>query len=198
MIFEGNGYSDEWLIEAKKRGLSNIDDTPTSLGAFIEKPNIEMFSKLGVLSQREMEARYEIRMETYTKKIQIESRVLGDLAINHIIPTAIRYQNILIENVRGMRELLDAGEFNRQAGLQLETLKRISHHISNINEKVKLMTNTRKKANKITDIVEQTYTYSLKVKPFLDDIRTHIDKLELIVDDELWVLPKYREMLFIS
>ena len=197
-IFEGNGYSNEWLVEAKKRGLSNIGDTPTALGAFIEKSNMEMFSKLGVLSQREMEARYEIRMETYMKKIQIESRVLGDLAINHIIPTAIRYQNILIENVRGMRDLLDAGEFNRQAGLQLETLKRISSHISNINEKVKLMTNTRKEVNKTTDIVEKTYAYSLKVKPFLNDIRIHIDKLELIVDDELWVLPKYREMLFIS
>ncbi len=198
VIFEGNGYSDEWLIEAEKRGLSNIGDTPTALEAFIEKSNIEMFSKLGVLSKREIEARYEIRMETYMKKIQIESRVLGDLAINHIIPTAIRYQNILIENVRGMRDLLDTGEFNRQAGLQLETLKRISYHISSISEKVRSMINTRKEANKITDIVEHTYAYSTKVKPFLDDIRTHIDKLELIVDDELWVLPKYREMLFIS
>jgi len=145
-----------------------------------------------------MEARYEIRMETYMKKIQIESRVLGDMASNHIIPTAIRYQNILIENVRGMRDLLDSEEFNRQAGLQLTTLKKISSHISNINEKVKLMIDSRKEANKITNIKEQAFAYSKEVKPFLADIRTHIDKLELIVDDELWVLPKYREMLFIS
>ena len=198
IIFEGNGYSDEWLAEAERRGLSNVGDTPTALAAFVDKDTIEMFDRLHVLSKREMEARYEIRMETYMKKIQIESRVLGDMASNHIIPTAIRYQNILIENVRGMRDLLDSEEFNRQAGLQLTTLKKISSHISNINEKVKLMIDSRKEANKITNIKEQAFAYSKEVKPFLADIRTHIDKLELIVDDELWVLPKYREMLFIS
>ncbi len=197
-IFEGNGYSDEWIDEAKRKGLTNINDTPTALAAFISKKNLEMFSRLGVLSQREMEARYEIRMETYKKKIQIESRVLGDLAINHIIPTAIKYQNTLITNVKGMRDLLNTGEFNRQAGLQLETLKKISTHISNINEKVQQMTDARKEANALKSIYEQTFAYSEKVKPFLNDIRRHIDKLELIVDDELWTMPKYREMLFIS
>jgi glutamine synthetase len=196
IVFEGNGYSDDWVVEAKERGLTNIGDVPSALKAFISKSNIDMFSKHNVLNPIEMEARYEIRMETYKKKIQIESRVLGDLAINHIIPTAIRYQNVLIENVRGMRDLLNTGEFNRQAGLQLETLKKISSHISSINEKVKLMIDERKKANLIKDIVEQAYAYSEEVKPYLDDIRTHIDKLELIVDDELWPLPKYREMLF--
>jgi len=196
IVFEGNGYSNDWVLEAKKRGLTNIGDVPSALEAFISKSNIDMFSKLNVLNPVEMKARYEIRMETYKKKIQIESRVLGDLAINHIIPTAIKYQNVLIENVRGMRDLLNTGEFNRQAGLQLETLKKISSHISNINEKVKLMINERKKANLITDIVEQAYAYSNNIKPYLEDIRSHIDKLELIVDDELWPLPKYREMLF--
>ncbi len=196
IIFEGNGYSKEWLVEAEKRGLTNIGDVPTALKAFISKKSIDMFSKLNVLNPIEMEARYEIRMETYKKEIQIESRVLGDLAINHIIPTAIRYQNVLIENVRGMRELLNTGEFNRQAGLQLETLKQISTHISNISEKVKLMIDERKKSNIIKDTVEQAYAYSNNVKPYLEDIRSHIDKLELIVDDELWPLPKYREMLF--
>jgi len=196
IVFEGNGYSDDWVVEAKERGLTNIGDVPSALKAFISKTNIDMFSKHNVLNPIEMEARYEIRMETYKKKIQIESRVLGDLAINHIIPTAIRYQNVLIENVRGMRDLLNTGEFNRQAGLQLETLKKISSHISNINEKVKLMIDERKKANMIKDIVEQAFAYSKEVKPYLEDIRTHIDKLELIVDDELWPLPKYREMLF--
>ncbi|MCK5846567.1 MAG: glutamine synthetase III [Bacteroidales bacterium] len=198
VIFEGNGYSDEWLKEAEKRGLSNITDTPLALKAFIGESNINMFEKMHVLSRRELEARYEIRMETYMKKIQIESRVLGDLAINHIIPTAINYQNILIKNVKGMRDLLDNEEFDRQAGLQLQTLKKISSHISNINEKVKLMIDSRKKANKIKDFTKQATAYSQDIKPYLNDIRYHIDKLELIVDDELWVMPKYREMLFIS
>ncbi len=197
-IFEGNGYSDEWVKEAKKRGLTNISDTPTALEAFISDKNIELFNKMGVLTKREIQARYEIRLETYMKKIQIESRVLGDLATNHIIPTAIRYQNVLINNVKGMRDLLNTGEFNRQAGLQLETLKNISGHISNINEKVDEMINARKKANALVTIIEKTRAYSTEVKPFLNEIRYHIDKLELIVDDELWPLPKYREMLFIS
>ena len=196
IIFDGNGYSDKWVVEAEKRGLTNISDAPTALKAFVEKDNIDMFARMKVLNPVEMKARYEIRMETYKKKIQIESRVLGDLAINHIIPTAIRYQNVLIENVKGMRDLLNTGEFNRQAGLQLETLKKISSHISNINEKVKLMINERKKANALGNIIKEAYAYSEDVKPYLDDIRIHIDKLELIVDDELWPLPKYREMLF--
>ncbi len=197
-IFDGNGYSEDWIIEAKKRGLSNISDTPTALKAFIDTKNIEMFSKMGVLTKREIEARYEIRMETYKKKIQIESRVLGDLAINHIIPTAIKYQNVLITNVKGMRELLNTGEFNRQAGLQLETLKKISGHISSINEEVQEMIEERKKANALPKVCDQTIAYSKKVKPYLQSIRYHIDKLELIIDDELWTMPKYREMLFIS
>jgi len=198
IIYNGNGYSDEWVKEAKKRGLSNISDVPTAQKVFLADETVKMFEDMRVLSKRELEARYEIRMETYTKKIQIESRVLGDIAINHIIPTAIKYQNVLIENVRGMRDLLNTGEFNRQAGLQLETLKTISGHISSIREKVDAMVDARKKANAITDEVEKTHAYSKTVKPFLDDIRRHIDKLELIVDDEMWTLPKYREMLFIS
>ncbi len=198
IIFEGNGYSDEWLAEAEKRGLTNVGDTPTALAAFTDKSTIDMFEKMHVLSKREMLARYEIRIETYTKKIQIESRVLGDLAANHIIPTAINYQNILINNVKGLRELLDNKEFEKQAGFQMKTLKKISSHIANINEKVQLMINNRKTANKIDNKVDKAFAYSKDIKPFLNDIRYHIDKLELIVDDELWVMPKYREMLFIS
>ncbi len=196
IIFEGNGYSKEWVEEAQKRGLSNNSDTPTVLNAFLKKETMDMFARLNVLNHRELEARYEIRMEIFKKVIQIESRVLGDLAINHIIPTAIRYQNTLIENVRGMRELLDTGEFNRQAGLQLDTLKRISGHISSVHELVTQMTEERKIANAMENTVEQSFAYSSKVKPFLEEIRSHIDKLELIVDDELWTMPKYREMLF--
>ena len=198
VIYDGNGYSDDWVKEAKKRGLSNISDVPTTQEVFLSDKTTKMFEDMRVLSKRELEARYEIRMETYTKKIQIESRVLGDMAINHIIPTAIKYQNVLIENVRGMRDLLNTGEFNRQAGLQLETLKAISSHISSINEKVHAMVVARKKANAIESEVDKTFAYSKEVKPFLDDIRTHIDKLELIVDDEMWTLPKYREILFVS
>ena len=198
IIYDGNGYSDEWVKEAEKRGLSNVSDVPTAHAAFISDESIKLFEDLNVLTKRELEARYEIRMETYNKKIQIESRVLGDMAINHIIPTAIKYQNVLIENVRGMRDLLDNDEFKRQAGLQLETLKTISGHISNIREKVVAMVQERKKANLITNEVEKTHAYSKNIKPFFDDIRHHIDKLEMIVDDEMWTLPKYRELLFIS
>lgn len=198
IIYNGNGYSKEWVVEAKKRGLTNISDVPSAQEIFLDPDTIKMFEDMQVLSKRELEARYEIRMETYTKKIQIESRVLGDMAINHIIPTAIKYQNTLIENVRGMRDLLNTGEFNRQAGLQLETLKTISGHISSIKEKVDAMIVERKKANRLDDVVKKTYKYSQVVKPYLEGIRRHIDKLELIIDDEVWTLPKYREMLFIS
>ena len=198
IVYDGNGYSDEWIKEAEKRGLSNVSDVPTAHASFISEESIKLFDDLKVLTKRELEARYEIRMETYNKKIQIESRVLGDMATNHIIPTAIKYQNVLIENVRGMRDLLNTGEFNRQAGLQLETLKTISGHISSIREKVNEMIQERKKANLITDEVEKTHAYSQKVKPYLESVRIHIDKLEMIIDDEMWTLPKYREILFIS
>lgn len=198
IIFEGNGYSDEWVKEAKKRGLSNIRNVPEALEAFSSKQTIKVFEENGVLTERELIARKNIRLETFTKKIQIESRVLGDLANNHIIPTAISYQNVLIENVSGMKNLLNTGEFNRQAGLQLDTLKEISNHISSIKEKSEKMRLARKAANKIEDIEKQSEAYSKKVKPFLEDIRSHIDKLELIVDDEIWTMPKYRELLFIS
>ena len=198
IIYNGNGYSQEWVEEAARRGLTNIADMPSAQQVFLDKKTIELFEEMHVLNERELHARYEIRMETYIKKIQIESRVLGDMAINHIIPTAIKYQNTLIDNVRGMRELLNTGEFNRQAGLQLETLKTISAHISNIKEKVDEMIEERKKANMIEDITERTFAYSKNIKPYLTSIRQHIDKLELIIDDEMWTLPKYREMLFIS
>ena len=198
IVFEGNGYSEEWEKEAEKRGLTNIKEVTESLKAFISPKTIDLMKNNGILSKRELEARYEIRLDVFRKKIQIESRVLGDLAINHIIPTAVKYQNTLIENVRGMRDLLNTGEFNRQAGLQLETLKAISGHISSIKEGVDDMVNARRKANTLKDIEELAKAYQNNVKPFLEEIRSHIDKLELIIDDEIWPLPKYREMLFIS
>ena len=198
IIFEGNGYSDEWLNEAEARGLSNISTVPEALKAFITKETIELMESNKILSSRELHARYEIRLDVFKKKVQIESRVLGDLAINHIIPTAVKYQNVLIENVSGMKSLLNTGEFNRQAGLQLETLKAISGHISSIKEGVDAMIEERKKANNFKRIVDSAEAYQQNVIPYLERIRYHIDKLELIVDDEIWPLPKYREMLFLS
>ena len=198
IVFEGNGYSEEWLKEAEKRGLTNIGDVPTALKAFTEKSVVEVFENLHVLNAQELEARQEIRYDIFIKKIQIEARVLGDLAINHIIPTAVRYQNVLIENVRGMRDLLNTGEFNRQAGLQLETLKKISSHISGIREQVEELRQARKRSNLIEDTFEKARVYDTVVKPYISEVRYHIDKLELIVDNGMWTMPKYREMLFIS
>ncbi len=181
--FEGNGYSQEWEDEATERGLTNIKSAIEAYKAYISKDNIELFEKNNVLSERELEARYEVRIENYTKKIQIESRVLGDLAINHIIPTAIKYQTNLVENVRGLKELFDEQEFNQIAGARLQLIKTISSHISSIKAKVKEMVEERKIANKIEDPTEMATNYEQKVKPYLDDIRYSIDKLELIVDD---------------
>lgn len=198
VVFEGNGYSEDWIAEAEKRGLTNIREVPESLKAFISEKSVKLMEKNAVLSRRELMARYEIRLDVFKKKVQIESRVLGDLAINHIIPTAIKYQNVLIENVRGMRDLLNTGEFNRQAGLQLETLKAISGHISSINEGVDAMVEERRRANAEESIELMCGAYQNGVIPYIESIRYHIDKLELIIDDEIWPLPKYREMLFIS
>ena len=194
--FEGNGYSDEWVVEAESRGLTNIKDAPEALKAYLSADSVKMLEELQVLTHREIEARYEIRLETFTKKIQIEARVLGDLAINHIIPTVIKYQNRLIENVKGLKDILPASEFGDAASHQLSAIKKISKHKALIQEMVDEMIEERKKANKVEDIVEKTRCYSENVKPYFDRIRYHIDKLELIVDDDLWPLPKYRELLY--
>ena len=196
--FEGNGYSQEWEKDAAKRGLTNEKSAINAYKAYISKENVELFEKNNVLSKRELEARYEVRIENYTKKIQIESRVLGDLAINHIIPTAIKYQTNLIDNVKGLKELFDEQEFDQFAGARLELIKTISNHITSIKAKVNEMVEERKVANKVQDATKKATYYEQKVKPYLDDIRYCIDKLELIVDDEIWPLPKYRELLFNS
>ncbi len=196
ILFEGNGYSEEWKEEAARRGLTNIVDASEALKAYLLPSSIELLGKHNVLTARELEARYEIRLETFTKRIQIEARVLGDLAVNHIIPTVIRYQNYLIENVKGLKDILPATEFGDAASYQLNAIKRISKHKSLILEMVDEMITARKEANKIEDVRQRAEVYSKRVKPYLNEIRTHIDKLELIVDDELWPLPKYRELLF--
>ncbi len=194
--FEGDGYGDEWKAEAKKRGLSNIPKTPEALEAFITEQSLVIFEKTNVMNRIEVKARFEIMMEAYQKKIQIESRVLGDLAGNHVVPTAIKYQNLLIDNVQRLKDILDEATYNKAAKEQLVMIKDISNRISEIIKNKEGMIMARKKANKISDTSELAHAYYDTVLPYFDKIRYHADKLELLVDDELWPLPKLREMLF--
>lgn len=195
ILFEGNGYSKEWEKEAKKRGLSNNKSTPEALKAKKSEKTIELFEELGVLNKSEIEARYEIEIEEYTLRIQIESRVLGDIARNHVIPTAIQYQNTLIKNVTGLKDIYGS-EYKKVAKEQLELIQDISNRIEAINSGVTKMTNERKKANALKDSEKTAQAYCNRVKPFFEDIRYHCDKLELLIDDELWPLTKYRELMF--
>ncbi|MBA6155636.1 glutamine synthetase III [Tenacibaculum sp. S7007] len=192
--FEGDGYGEAWEKEAVKRGLSNNKTTPEALKAKISKKSISLFEEMNVMNKVEVEARHEIELEEYSKHIQIESRVLADVARNHVIPTAIQYQNTLIENVKGLKEIFDKG-FEQYAKEQIDLIQKISGHIAEINSKVEKMTNERKKANKLSG-QKNADAYCNKVKPFFDEIRYHCDKLELMVDDNLWPLTKYRELLF--
>ena len=194
--FDGNGYSQEWAIEAERRGLTNIKSVPLALDAYLYKSSRKVFESLDIFNEKELEARVEVEYEKYIKKIQIEARVLGDLAINHIVPTAITYQTTLIENVQGLKSIFSDEEFNELAGARKDLIKEISNHISNIKSKTKDMIEARKIANVIDDTRERALEYEQNVKPYLEDIRYHIDKLELVVDNELWPLPKYRELLF--
>ena len=196
ILFEGDGYSEAWEKEAKKRGLSNHKTTPEALKAKVSKKAMDLFDELAIMNHVEVEARYEIELEEYTKKIQIEGRVLGDIARNHVVPTAIRYQNTLIENVKGLKEIFGK-DFEKIAKEQISLIKEISEHIEGINSKVDAMTEERKKANNLTDISKMATAYCDKVKPFFEEIRYHADKLELLVDDEMWTLIKYRELLFL-
>ncbi|MDP4208739.1 MAG: glutamine synthetase III [Bacteroidota bacterium] len=194
--FDGNGYSEEWQVEAAKRGL-DVERNPVKMfDSYISEQSINLFKKTGVLSEKELHARTEIKWETYTKKIQIEARVLGDLALNHIVPVAVDYQTALIKNVQGIKELFSEAEFNELACARLELIKKVGNHISTIKAKVHEMVEARKVVNKLPDGREKALAYSEKVFPFFEEIRYHIDKLELIVDNEMWTLPKYRELLF--
>ena len=195
ILFEGDGYSEAWEKEAKKRGLSNHKTTPEALKAKVSKKAIDLFGEMGVMNHVEVESRYEIELEEYVKKIQIEGRVLGDIARNHVVPTAIRYQNVLIENVKGLKEIFGAS-FEKIAKEQISLIKEISEHIEGINTKVEAMTEERKKAIALTNTEKMAAAYCDKVKPYFEEIRYHADKLELLVDDELWTLTKYRELLF--
>lgn len=196
ILFEGDGYSEAWEKEAKKRGLSNHKTTPEALKAKVSKKAIALFEALGIMNHVEVEARYEIELEEYAKRIQIEGRVLGDIARNHVIPTAIKYQNTLIENVKGLKEIFGK-DFEKLAKEQIVLIKEISEHIEGINSKIEAMIEERKKANNLSNIEKMAEAYCNKVKPFFEEIRYHSDKLELLVDDEMWTLVKYRELLFV-
>ncbi|MDR1938450.1 MAG: glutamine synthetase III, partial [Tannerellaceae bacterium] len=195
--FDGNGYSDEWKAEAAKRGLDCETSVPLIIDAYLKEASVKMFESTGVMTHKELEARNEVKWETYTKKIQIEARVLGDLTMNHIIPIATRYQSSLIDNVYKLRDLFPAEKASKMSVHNLEIIEDISNHISFIKEKVDEMIEARKVANKIENEREKAIAYHDTVFPMFDEIRYHIDKLELVVDDELWTLPKYRELLFI-
>lgn len=194
--FEGDGYGDEWVAEAEKRGLNNVKETPYALDFAITDKAFKLFKDNDVLSPVELEARYEIYQEEYQMRIQIESRVLGDLIGNHIIPTAIRYQNTLIENAKGLKDILPENEFMENASEQIKMIKEISSSIATLKHKVDAMIEARKEANLIDSAPEKAKMYCDKVRPFLQEIRDVADKLELMIDDELWPLPKYRELLF--
>jgi len=195
ILFEGDGYSEEWHKEAEKRGLPNLKTTPVALDAMITEKSKKLFKDNGIYTHGELEARYEIELETYIKKVQIEARVMGDLATNHIIPAAIKYQNELLKNVSLLREAALPEKLYKG---QLTLLKDVSTHIQQVYENTYAMVEERKIANNITDSREKAIAYEAKVKAqYFDKIRYHVDKLEQLVDDELWTLPKYREMLFL-
>lgn len=194
--FEGNGYGEEWVKEAKKRGLSNIKTTPDALDLVLTPKSRKLFELNEILSERELDARYEIDLERYTKKLQIESRVMGDLATNHVIPTAIEYQNVLIANVTGLKQVLTEKEFEVLASEPMSIIREISQRMTTIRKLVEGMTEQRKVANKHQSPRDQAGDYCNKVLPYFDQIRREVDKLELVVSDEYWPLPKYRELLF--
>ena len=195
--FDGNGYSDEWVAEAEKRGLDVEKSCPKIFERYLDKESIDMFESLGVMTQKELEARNEVKWETYTKKIQIEARVLGDLSMNHIIPVATSYQSELLKNVGNMAVVFPIDTADKLSARNKKIIQEIAERTSAIEKGVEELVEARKKANKIDDEHAKAIAYHDKVEPKLDEIRYQIDKLELIVDDALWPLPKYRELLFI-
>ena len=194
--FEGNGYGEEWMKEAEGRGLTNIKDTPRAIQIWQGKNVAKLFDDMGVLSPRELEARTEIEFESYILKIQIESRLMGDIIQNYFLPAAVEYQNKLLKNVQGLMQVFGEKEGKKQGQAQLELLTKISEHLNLMKKSADVMLGERKKANKIEHAEEKAIAYCDNVKIHFDEIRYHADKLELLVEDELWPLPKFREMLF--
>lgn len=195
VLFEGNGYSDEWKQEAAKRGLKNVASTPEALDFYVEKKAIQVFEKNNVMSEREIHARHEIMLENYIKKIQIESRVMGDLVLNHVIPTAVKYQNVLVSNVQGLKSVGIKGKYTENT---VGAIEKIAEYVDGLLEDVENMTEARKKANNTDDVRERAILYNTEVKGYFDKIRYAVDKLELLVDDEDWPLVKYRELLLVK
>lgn len=195
VLFEGDGYSEEWAKEAERRGLPNIKTTPLALDAMVSEKAFKLFENNKIYSHSELEARHEIELEKYIKKVQIEGRIMAEIATSHILPAAIRYQNILIENVKGLKE---AGVAEGTCDHRTKVLQKISHHINQLSQSVEDMIQARKKCNAMTDMREKAIAYCSEVKEqYFDTIRYHADKLELLVDDKEWYLPKYRELLFL-
>ena len=195
IMFEGNGYSKEWEKESQKRGLRAVRNVPESYEVYHEPQTIELFAKLGVLAPNEVEARFEILNEIYVKKLQIEARIIGDMCLNHVIPAAVKYQNILIENVKGIREIFGKS-YLEFCSSEVETLKKISTYINNVSIYVEQLVEARKRANKLEDMAERAKVYSHEVKDMMEKVRYSADHLEMLIDDEMWPLPKYRELLF--
>ena len=195
IMFEGNGYSQEWREEAKCRGLRAVENVPEAYEVYHEACTIELFEKLGVLAPNEVEARFEILNETYVKKLQIEARIIGDICLNHVIPAAVRYQNVLIENVKGIKDIFGS-DYMSYCSSEIETLKKISTYINNVSADVEALVEARKVANRVEDIAMRAKMYSHQVKDMMDKVRLSADNLEMLIDDEVWPLPKYRELLF--
>ncbi len=195
--FDGNGYSEEWKAEAARRGLDCETSVPKIFDAYLRPESVKMFGETGVFTEFELKARNEVKWETYTKKIQIEARVLGDLAINHVVPVATRYQSILVDNLVKLKTLFPVAKGNALTARDLSTIEKMSEHMGVIKEETDRMVNARKQANAIECEREKAIAYHDNVVPCMERIRYHIDKLELMVDNEMWPLPKYREMLFI-
>ena len=195
IMFEGNGYSKEWEKEAESRGLRAIRNVPEAFEVYHEEATVRMFDGLDVLAPNEIEARFEIFNETYVKKLQIEARVIGDMCLNHVIPAAVKYQNILIENIKGMKEIFGE-ESSVLCASEIDTLKKISMYVNRISADVDALVEARKKANRIEDIAERAKVYSYDVKSMMEKVRDSADNLEMLIDDEMWPLPKYRELLF--
>lgn len=195
IMFEGNGYSKEWEAEAEARGLRAVRNVPEAYEVYHEKQTVELFEKLGVLASNEVEARFEILNEIYVKKLQIEARIIGDICLNHVIPAAVKYQNVLIENVKGIKDIFGE-QYMEFCSSEIETLKKISSYMNSLSEDVAQLVEARKKANRIEDIAQRAKEYSHEVKDMMDKVRYSADHLEMIIDDELWPLPKYRELLF--
>ncbi|MDA3854373.1 MAG: glutamine synthetase type III, partial [Bacteroidales bacterium] len=196
IIFNGDGYSDEWVKEAARRGLTNITSVPDSVSKYLDEQSKKVLVFGGIMSEKELEARVEVEMEKYVKLLQIEGRVLGDLAVNHIVPTAVRYLTSLIDNVKGLGDIFEGEQLEKLAAGRKELIIEISDHIDGIKNQVTKLRQVRGECNEIENESQKAYAYEKDVRPCMDAVRFHADELELIVDDEMWPLPKYREMLF--